>query len=39
MCDHGFDKPALMTTLKAINAAIDGDFVYRRCAPLARLGH
>jgi hypothetical protein len=28
--DHGFDKPALMTTLKAINAAIDGDFVYRR---------
>lgn len=28
--DHGFEKPALMTTLKAINAAIDGDFVYRR---------
>jgi hypothetical protein len=28
--DHGFDKHALMTTLKAINAAIDGDFVYRR---------
>jgi hypothetical protein len=30
LCDHGFDKSALMTTLKAINAAIDGDFVYRR---------
>jgi hypothetical protein len=28
--DHGFDKRALMTTLKAINAAIDGNFVYRR---------
>ena len=28
--DHGFDKPALKTTLKAINAAIVGDFVYRR---------
>lgn len=30
LCDHGFDKAALMTTLKAINAAIDGDLVYRR---------
>lgn len=28
--DHGFDKPALMTTLNAINAAIDGDFVCHR---------
>lgn len=28
--DHGFERSALMTTLKAINAAIDGDFVYRR---------
>lgn len=28
--DHGFDRPALKTTLEAINAAIDGDFVYRR---------
>lgn len=30
LVDHGFEKPALMKTLKAINAAIDGDFVYRR---------
>ncbi len=30
LVDHGFEKPALMRTLKAINAAIDGDFVYRR---------
>lgn len=28
--DHGSDKPALILTLKAINAVIDGDFVYRR---------
>lgn len=30
LVDHGFKKPALMKTLEAINAAIDGDFVYRR---------
>ena len=30
LVDHGFEKAALMKTLKAINAAIDGDFVYRR---------
>lgn len=30
LIDHGFKKPALMKTLKAINAAIVGDFVYRR---------
>ncbi|SDC78652.1 hypothetical protein SAMN05444678_105235 [Sphingomonas sp. YR710] len=28
--DHGFEPAALRTTLKAINAAIQGDFVYRR---------
>ena len=28
--DHGFKKSALMTTLEVINAAIEGDFVYRR---------
>ena len=30
LVDHGFKKPALMKTLKAVNAAIAGDFVYRR---------
>jgi uncharacterized oligopeptide transporter (OPT) family protein len=30
LVDHGFEKTALMKTLKAINAAIEGDFVYRR---------
>lgn len=30
LVDHGFEKSALMTTLEAINVAIDGDFVYRR---------
>ena len=28
--DHGFKRKDLMVTLKAINAAIVGDFVYRR---------
>lgn len=28
--DHGFDRKQLKVTLKAINAAIEGDFVYRR---------
>lgn len=30
LADNGFGRPALKKTLKAINAAIDGDFVYRR---------
>lgn len=30
LVDHGFKRKALQTTLTAINAAIDGDFVYRR---------
>ena len=28
--DHGFERKDLKVTLEAINAAIDGDFVYRR---------
>jgi hypothetical protein len=28
--DHGYDRASLRKTLKAINAAIEGDFVYRR---------
>lgn len=30
LVDHGFKKHELKTTLKAINTAIEGDFVYRR---------
>lgn len=30
LVDHGFKRKALQTTLTAINAAIAGDFVYRR---------
>lgn len=30
LVDHGFEKSGLMSTLKAINSAIVGDFVYRR---------
>ena len=30
LVDHGFHMTGLKTALGAINAAIDGDFVYRR---------
>ncbi len=30
LVDHGFERDALQTTLEAVNAAIEGDFVYRR---------
>lgn len=30
LVDHGFKRGALIPTLTAINAAIEGDFVYRR---------
>ena len=30
LVDHGFHKTGLKTALAAINAAIDGDFIYRR---------
>lgn len=30
LVDHGFERVDLKVTLKAINAAIRGDFVYRR---------
>lgn len=30
LVDHGFQKDELMTTLKSINKAITGDFIYRR---------